>query len=180
AEAGARNQPDRQRQLDDKAAAMIREYRSRYPNDLAFLQTECDLAARRGDFTRALAVTREIDKLGTGGALGPLLRARIFSILDRTDDLAQAYSEALDHDRPPRQLELRVLLGQARLKLGEVDEALRQARLVLAVEKNRADAFLLQARALAASGATANERKARAQEAVAQLEEAIRANPSFV
>ncbi|HZW32760.1 MAG TPA: tetratricopeptide repeat protein [Isosphaeraceae bacterium] len=180
AEAGAHHQPDRQRQLDDKAAALIREYRSRYPNDLIFLQTECDMAARRGDFTRALAVTHEIDKVGTGGSLGPLLRARIFGILGRTQDLAQAYTEALDRERSPRQWELRVLLGQARLQLGEVDEALRQARLVLAVEKNRSDAILLQARALAQSGASANERRARSQEAVAQLEEVIRAKPTFV
>src|SRR5262249_56997344 len=114
-----------------------------------------------------------------GGTRGPLLRARVFSVLGRPHDLAQAYSEALDRERSPRQLELRLLLGQTRLKLGEVDEALQQARLVLAVEKNRPDAILLQARALAESGASANERRARSQEAAAQLEEAIRANPAF-
>jgi tetratricopeptide (TPR) repeat protein len=180
AQAGARHQPDRQRQLDDQAAALLREYRARYSQDLALLQTECDMAARRGDFTRAIAVSHEIDKIVTAGSLGPLLRARIFGILGRTHDLAQAYAEALERDRSPRQLELRVLLGQARLQLGEVDEALRQARLVLAVEKNRPDAIVLQARALAESGASAAERTALTQEAVAQLQEAIRANPAFV
>jgi tetratricopeptide (TPR) repeat protein len=179
AEAGARNQPERQRQLDDKAAAMIREYRSRYPDDLAFLQAECDMAARRGDFPRALAITHEIDKLAKASTLGPVLRARLFAALDRPRDVAQAYAEALERERGPRQLDLRVLLGQARLRMREFDEALRQARLVLDVEKNRPDAILLQARALAGAGATTSDRAARRQEAVARLEESIRANPAF-
>src|SRR5262249_9216104 len=89
------------------------------------------------------------------------------------------YSEALERERGPRQLELRVLLGQTQLKLGEVDEALRQARLVLDVEKNRPDAMLLQARALADAGATMGEKATRRLEAIARLREAIQREPAF-
>ena len=73
AEAAARNQPDRQRELNDRAASMIREYRARFPNNLVFLQAECDMAARRGDFTRAIELTREIDKLSKTSPMGPTL-----------------------------------------------------------------------------------------------------------
>ena len=52
---------------------MIREFRSRYPKALAFLQAECDMAARDGDFTRAMALTHEIDELANTSTLGPAL-----------------------------------------------------------------------------------------------------------
>ena len=71
AEAASRGQADRQRQLEDRAASMIREYRARYPDAVAFLQAECDMAARRGDFTQAIAFTREIDKVAKTSTLGP-------------------------------------------------------------------------------------------------------------
>jgi predicted Zn-dependent protease len=172
AEAGARNQTDRERELSDKAAAMIAEYRARFPNNLVFLQAECDMAARRGDFARAIELTREIDLSSKTTPVGALLRARLYAALGRTRELAQAYTESLQRD--PRQLEVRVLLGQARLKLGEAEEALRQAKLVLDVEKNHAAASLLEARALAAVD-TDESRKA----AIARLEALIKANPHF-
>ncbi len=63
AEAASRGQADRQQQLEDRVASLVREYRARYPDAVAFLQAECDMAARRGDFTQAVAFTREIDKV---------------------------------------------------------------------------------------------------------------------
>ena len=114
------------------------------------------MVARRGDFTRAIELTREIDKLSKTSPMGALLRARIYAAQGKPRDLAQAYKEALE--RAPRQLELRVLLGQTKLKLGEADEALRQANMVLDVEKNRPDALLLQARAMAETGTTPTEK----------------------
>jgi tetratricopeptide (TPR) repeat protein len=176
-EAGAANQPDRQRELNDQAARMIRQYRERYPNNLVFLQAECDLVARRGDFSRAIELTREIDKASKTSPMGALLRARLYAALGQTRDLAQAYKDALD--RNPRQIDLRVLLGQTKLKLGEADEALRQANVVLDAEKNRPDALLLQARALAESGTTISEKDQQQQAAVARLISATKANPNF-
>src|SRR5262249_29415980 len=99
--------------------------------------------------------------------------------LGKTRDLAQAYTEAIEREHGPRRLELQVLLGQTQLKLGEADLALQQAKLVLDMEKNRPDALLLQARALADAGTTMSEKAARHQEAVKLLEDIIKANPSF-
>ena len=79
-----------------------------------------------------------MDKASKTSPAGCLLRARLYAMLGRTRDVAQAYTEALE--RNPRQLDVRILLGQAKLRLGEPDEALQQAKLVLDVDKNRLDA----------------------------------------
>jgi predicted Zn-dependent protease len=178
AEAAAHGQPDRARQLNDAAGSMIREYRERFPSNLVFLRAECDSVARRGDFRRAIELTREIDRASKTSPMGPLMRARLYAALGNLQDMSQAYTEALE--RSPRQLELRVLLGNTKLKLHDADEALRQANLVLEDEKNRPDAVLLQARALAESGATPRENARQQQAAVARLEAAVKANPRFV
>jgi cellulose synthase operon protein C len=177
AEAASRGQSERQRQLEDRTAAMIREYRARYPDNAAFLQTECDMAARRGDFPRAIALTREIDKVAKNSTLGPVLRVRLFTILNRPDEVARAYGEAIDRERGARQLDYRILLGQVRLRMGDADEALRQAGSVLALDKKRLDAQILQARALAETGATPAEKAAHRQHALAQLRAISQANP---
>ena len=109
--------------------------------------------------------------------MGPILRSRLFAALNKPRDVAQAYTEALE--RSPRQLDVRMLLGETKLKLGEADEALRQAKLVLDVEKNRPDAVLLEARALAEAGTTTSQKKAQRKAAVARLEAAIKADPHF-
>jgi tetratricopeptide (TPR) repeat protein len=64
--------------------------------------------------------------------------------------------------------------------LNEPDEALRQAKLVLDVEKNRPDALLLQARALAESGSSTTERAKQQDAAIAQLKAMMATNPKFV
>ena len=174
-EAAMRNQTDRQRELNNRAGAMIRDYRARFPNSTVFIHAECDMVARRGDLTRAIELTREIDKLSKTSPMGALLRARIYAAQGKPRDLAQSYKEALE--RAPRQLELRVLLGQTQLKLGDADEALRQANMVLDVEINRLDAQLLQARAMAEAGTTPTEKDHLQREAIARLETITKANP---
>ncbi len=176
-EAATRNQPDRQRELNNRAGAMIREYRARFPNSTVFIHAECDMVARRGDLTRAIELTREIDKLSKTSAMGALLRARIYAAQGKTRDLAQSYKDALE--RAPRQLELRVLFGQTQLKLGDADEALRQANMVLDVEKNRLDAQLLQARAMAETGTTPTEKDQLQRQAIVRLETVTKANPQL-
>jgi cellulose synthase operon protein C len=174
-EAAMRNQPDRQRELNNRAGAMIRDYRARFPNSTVFIHAECDMVARRGDLTRAIELSREIDKLSKTSPMGALLRARIYAAQGKPRDLAQSYKEALE--RAPRQLELRVLLGQTELKLGNADEALRQANMVLDVEKDRLDAQLLQARAMAETGTTPTEKDQLQRGAIARLETVTKANP---
>lgn len=179
AEAAARGQDDRRRQLEDRAAGMIRKYRTEYPNEVSFLQAECDMAARRGDFTGALAATREIDKVAPSSTLGPLLRVRLYGLLDRAEEVAKAYGEAIDRERGARQADYRLLLGQLRLRMGDPDEAIRQSGLVLAADRRRIDAALLQSRALAESGATPSERELRRRDAVARLRAIIHDNPRY-
>jgi cellulose synthase operon protein C len=174
ADAGARNQSDRERELNQTAGSMIKELRARFPNNLAFLQAECDMVARRGDFTRAIELTREIDKASKTSTAGAILRARLYGTMGKLNEMADAYAEAVE--RSPGQLDLRVLLGQTRLKIGMADEAVRQASLVLDADKNRVDAVLLQARALSASGKNSAERSQNQQAAIAKLKAAIAAN----
>ena len=118
-ESAVRGQPDRERMLNDQAASMIDEYRARFPNNLVFLRAECDLVARRGDFRRAIELTREIDTSSQTSPRGALLRARLYAAQGHLQDMAGAYSEALE--RSPRQLELRILLGNTKLEARERD-----------------------------------------------------------
>ena len=176
-EAAAAGKTDRQRTLDEKALVMIRDYRKRYPRSVVFLQAECDLAARGGDLNRAIAITEEIDKIAPASTTGPMLRARLLSRQGKSEEVAKAYKEALE--RNPMQPDVRVLLGQELMKLRDADEALKQARIALDANKDRPDAILLEARALAETGASGSVREAGRRAAVERLEAAIAAEPRF-
>jgi predicted Zn-dependent protease len=177
AEAAEAGQTDRQRSLDEKAMVMIRDYRKRYPRSVVFLQAECDLAARGGDLNRAIAITEEIDKIAPSSTMGPMLRAQLFSRVGKADEVAKAYKEALE--RNPVLPDVRVSLGQELMKLRDADGALKQARLVLDANKDRPDAMLLEARALAETGVSDSQREAGRQAAAERLEAAIAAEPRF-
>lgn len=164
-----------ERAFNDKTANLIRDFRAKFPTEVSFLQEECELAFRRGDVSRATAVTNEIDQLAPNSSAGPLLRARIYSAQGRTRDIADSYNEALR--RNPAQPDVRLLLGQTNLKLGEVDEAIRQARLVQETDKDRIEPILLEARALAQSTGTAEQTSARRTQAVERLNLVIRKAP---
>lgn len=177
-QAAARGQTARERSLHEQAALMIRDLRAKHPNDLVYLQAECDLVARKGDFARAVEITREIDKLDKASTLGPMLRARLSTVMGKADQVAQAYTESLERD--PRQLDVRLLLGQTQLMLGEYDQAVEQARLVQKSEKGRPEAVLLEARGLAGlsrSGPGSKEGLAAARK---RLRDAIKADPGFL
>lgn len=177
-DAAEHDRRDRERIFNDKAAGLIREFRGKFPNDLAFLQAECDLAARKGDLARATALTQEMDKVAKTSPAGPLTRARIFTAQGRLNEAASSYVEALD--RNPRMFDVRILLGQVNFRLGRFDEAVHQAKLVLEVDKDQQDAILLEARATAARpGTTAQVTQAR-RRAVDQLTSALKKNPKFV
>jgi len=177
-EAAVGGKTDRQRTLDEKALVMIRDYRKRYPRSIVFLQAECDLAARGGDLNQAIAITEEIDKIAPTLTMGPMLRARLLSRQGKSEDVAKAYKESLE--RNPMQPDVRVLLGQELMKLRDADEALKQARIALDTNKDRGDAILLEARALAETGAPGSQREAGRREAVERLEAAVTAEPRFL
>ncbi|MGC8640827.1 MAG: tetratricopeptide repeat protein [Isosphaeraceae bacterium] len=178
AAAGAQGQTDRQRSLENEALAKIADYRKQYPDTLIFLETECDLRAREGNVDKALALTEEIDKLAPLSTTGPLLRASLFGLQGKTVEVAKAFGEALE--RNPNQPEIRLLLGQELLKQGNAEAALKQTQIVLGARKDRPDALLLQARALAATGTTDASKEANRQSAVALLEKVIALEPTYV
>lgn len=178
AEAAARGDLDDEKKLNGSVEEMVREYKKKFPDNLTLLQAECDLAARHGDYTRAVDVTHEIDKLDKQTSLGPVLRARIFAAAGRRRESAQAYAEAVE--RRPREIDLRILLGNAKLQNGEFDEALLQAKHVLELDDDQQDAVLLQARALIGTGTTEMERQAAYRKASAILSAAIKADPKLI
>jgi tetratricopeptide (TPR) repeat protein len=177
-EAGTRNQADRERQLNEKAGEMLKEYRGKFPKEISFLRAECDMTARQGDFSKAISLTREVDKLSPFSNLGPVLRARLYTAMGKTSDVAEAYEEALK--RTPRNLDLRVTLAQTYMKLGRNEDALREAKQVLEFEKDRQDAILVEAQALANVPEGTPGAASRREKAVERLRTVIAANPSFV
>ncbi len=177
-EAAVAGKTERQRALDEKALVMIRDYRKRYPRGIVFLQAECDLAARGGDLNRAIAITEEIDTIAPTLTTGPTLRARLLARQGKSEGVVKAYRQSLE--RNPKQPDVRVLLGQELMKLREPDLALEQARIVLDTNKERGDAILLEARALAETGAPGPQREAGRRVAVERLEAAVTAEPKFL
>ena len=177
AAAGERGDRDRERSLDEKTASLIRDFRTTFPSEVVFLQEDFELALHRGDLARASAVTKEIDQAGGNSPVGPLLRARLYASQGKTQDVAAAYSEALE--RNPAQPEVRVLLGQTDLLLGRTDEALRQARAVRETDEGRADAVLLEARALAGTAGTPAQQAAGRAQSVELLSAAIQKQPKL-
>jgi tetratricopeptide (TPR) repeat protein len=176
-QARTRGDRERERALNEAAAGLIRDYRRRFPNELSFFQEDCELAFRRGDVARAVAITNEVDKLAKDSPAGPLMRARLYAAQGRARDVADSYAEALR--RNPSQPDVRILLGQTRLQLGDADEAIRQAKAVLETDPGRADAVLLHARALAEPDGLPATTAARRSEAVAVLSAAIKARPTL-
>ena len=75
--------------------------------------------------------------------MGPLLRARLFAAQGKPAEVAQAYSRSARANAARASSTCASCSGKTKLKLSEADEALRQANLVLDVEKNRPDAVLL-------------------------------------
>jgi len=177
ARAGEGNDRDGERALNEKAAGLIRDFRAKFPNEIALLQEDCELAFRRGDVARAIAVTNEVDQVAGNSPVGPLLRARIFAAQGRTREVAESYAEALR--RNPALTDVRVLLGQTNLKLGDGDEAIRQAELVLEAEADRADALLLEARALSRPVGSQSQTATRRERAAGLLSAAIKRRPKF-
>jgi predicted Zn-dependent protease len=163
--------------LNARTAAMIRDFRTKFPEDPTFLQLDCELAVRRGETTRAVSLTQEIDKLAKGSSLGAMLRAQIYSTEDRPREVAAAYTEALE--RNPRQPEIRLMLAQTDLRIGDFDQALRNARMVLETDPEQAGALLIQARALSASAGTPSQVAANRTTAIATLTEALKKRPTF-
>ncbi len=162
---------------DAEILAAIKHGRTAFPGDLAFLQAECEYAVHHREFDRALALTKEMDQIDPKSPAGPTLRGQIARAQNAAQVAAAEFTEAVN--RAPRRLDLRLLLGQAAIPAGQVDEAIQQAEFIL---QNRADqnaAILLKARALAVPAATPSLTHDRRQQAVRFLKESLARQPEF-
>ena len=177
ARASDHNDRASEKKFNEKTASLIKNFRTKFPSEVAFLQEDCELAFRSGDITRALAITKEIDQVAKNSTAGPVLRAKLYAAQGKTREVSDAYSEALT--RNPMQLDVRVLLGQTSLRLGQGDEALRQASIVLDTDPTRADAILLKARALAAADPSGPQAASNRAKAIEHLGNALKAMPTF-
>ncbi len=178
----AANRGDRAeaRRLDEKAAALIYEDRGRFKGNPTFTQLECELELRRGDTTRALALTQEVDAQAKASPVGPLLRARIFASKGQSREAAAAYTEALARD--PRLLEERLQLARLSLRNGQTDEALRQAKYLIDADSDgpiSLAALLVEARATASQPGPPAQVQANRARALDRLAVAIKANPKY-
>jgi tetratricopeptide (TPR) repeat protein len=175
--AADRGERDLARKLNESTAELVRGFRKQFPRDVIFLQAECDLASRQGDYPTAIECTRRMDELSKTSPNGPLNRARLYEIQSRLVEAAEAYEEALQ--RNERLVDVRLLLGRVRLRMGETAEAIRQAGLALAANADRVDAMLLHAQALVQSRESRDRVAANGAEAVRILNAAIKKNPKY-
>ncbi len=151
-EAARRGDRARVGQLDSRVANLIRDYRTRLPDDLDFIHLDFERAIRRGEPARALALAQEVDRILPGRSAGAILRAQVYSTTGRAREVAAAYAEAVEKD--PRRSEVRLSLARSELAIGETDRAIRQARLIPAADPERPAAVLVEAKALASRGGT--------------------------
>ncbi len=73
--------PTRERSLYGESRRDAQGLSCPLPKSLVLSQIECDMVARRGDFTRAIELTREMDQTSKTSPAGALLRARLYSML---------------------------------------------------------------------------------------------------
>ena len=178
--AQASQQGDRKQELklNDETAALIREFRGRFQDDVRFTQAEAELAARAGELDRAMAISQEMDKLDRNSPAGPLIRAQLASARGWNEGVAREYEEAVK--RAPKRSDLRLALGEAELAVGKVDEAIQQANWLMDSSDNSAAAVVLKVRALTRAEGSNNQVKARRAEAASLLQSVVKQDPKFI
>ena len=168
------------KKLDDRASALIYEFRSKFKNEPSFVQLDSELEIRRGDTTRAIALTRDLDAISKGSAVGSLLRAQIFASKGQTREAAESYAEALAKN--PRLPEARLQLARLSLRNGQTDEALRQAKFLQDADPDQPTglaALLVEARALASQPGTSAQVQANRLKALEKLNGLIKNRPDY-
>ncbi len=180
AEAIARSDRVEASRLDEKTAMLIDQDRTRFKNDPTFLQLDCELAIRRGDLTRAMSLTQEIDAKVKNSTVGPLLRAQIFMTKGQSQEAAAAYAEALS--RNPRQPEARLQLARLSLLNGETEVAIREARFLQDADPDKPTALaaaLIEARGIATLKGPINQVQANRAKALDRLAAIVHDRPTF-
>ncbi len=166
-----------EREFNAKTGDLIREFREKFRADPIFLQADCELAVRTGDLSKAKRLCDELSEFDKGSAAGPILKARIYATEGKLEEVARAYEEAIRRSR--NRPDLHLALAQVNLTMGKTDDALKQTRFVLDIQKEEPKAVLLNAQALASATGTADEVAKRRGEAARALQAAIKNRPNF-
>lgn len=176
--AAGRGDKDAEKALNSETLNLVRRFRAEFPADLAFPRAECELAARKGDFDRALTLAKDLDKVDAFSVEGPMLRAQLYAAKGWTAQVAESYAEALA--RSPRRGDIRLALGRVALSMQKFDQAEAQADAVLQAQPDQPVAIILKARSLAFRDGPEGQVASRREEAVALLEKARQADPRNV
>ncbi|MDX2038678.1 MAG: tetratricopeptide repeat protein [Isosphaeraceae bacterium] len=163
--------------LNLRTATLIKEARTKYPDDSTFVQLESELAARKGEFTKAIALTREVDRLTKNSAVGSLLRAQIYGVQNQTREVAAALEEGLE--RNPRLPEVRLQLARALMAIEKFEEASRHTRFLLDADPDQPAVVLLHAQALSKGPGSTTQIAERRAQALELLGKAIAKAPNF-
>ncbi len=137
------------------------------------------MVARHGDFTRAIELTRQMDKVSKTSPAGSLLRARLYSMLGRTRDVASGLHRITRAkpatDRCPHHA------GAGEAAPGRARRSTEAGQDWCSTStRTGSTPLLLQAKALAESGTNDTDRATLQEAAIAQLEAAVAANRDFV
>jgi len=177
-EAARRGDDETEAATNLRLSALIQDFREQFPNDVRFAQADCELAMRQGDFTKAEAIARGIDRIDPDSVVGPLLRAMIQTDQGLNAQAVDSYREALERD--PLRDDVRLALGDLLLSLGRAREARLEADRILARSPKNQEAILLRASAIAAwTGGTSRVSDAQRRQAIEQLSQAIQEDPDF-
>ena len=176
-DAGVRGDREAEAKHEGRVASLIRTYRAAFPNETAFLQAECEMAARQGKFDQANSLTQQIDALDPNSPIGPTLRARIAAAQGAVPAMEREYAEAVS--RAPRRPDLRLALGEASLAVGKTDQALKQAEWLLESNGNGSAAVLLKARALAGTKGNPKQAAEARTAAIRLLTDVLKTQPKF-
>ena len=173
--AAGRGDRDAEKALNSETLNLVRRFRGEFPNDLAFPRAEAELAARRGDFDRALTLAKDLDKVDARSVEGPLLRAQLYAAKGWTAQVAESYAEAVA--RAPRRADIRLSLARVALSMRNFDQAEAQADAILQAQADQPAAVMVKARALAYRDGPEGQVASRREEAVVLLEKARKADP---
>jgi tetratricopeptide (TPR) repeat protein len=175
----AASQGDREeaQKLDLECASLIKSLREQFPSDPRFVQADCELAIRQGDFSRAESISLQLDQMDVNTTLGPVLRAKLYERQGWTQRALAAYVQALGRD--PQRDDIRLKIADLQLGLGHPDEALAEAEAVLRKNPSDPRALLMSSSALAAQEGAPEQVAERREAAIRRLVGVVQAKPDF-
>ena len=153
----------------ERALTLLREGRTRYPEDAALALAEADLLGKTGDYEGAEAVLREAQTLAPGNPELANQRALAQAEQGQTDAAAATLSAAAERSPELRSV-LERNLAQIYLEAGQTEAALATLEPLLDASPGDAELYTLYGVALSRAG--------RYDQALSALDEALRLAPT--